>query len=187
MDNSSIIEYLNAEQTPSVVIFENILSSGESQEVIQDPPLVWVIVSTGKKGSKISDVSWCKTQLKELLQRYVKTTLQLASAKLIWKFTKNPEHEKTRALWYVLYKLHTRIVQYDLRGCRSDTVNLVEKIGEDDAGANEEAGGLHGGEREECGEGEVARKEEAVGDEGKLREREAKKAVDHKGVRLGRA
>lgn len=127
MDNSSIIEYLNAEQAPSVVIFENIVSSSESQEVIQDAPLVWVIVSAGKKGSKITDVSWCKTQLKELLQKYVKTTLQLTSAKLIWKLTKNPEHDKVRALWYVLFKVHTRIVQYDLRGCRSDTVNLSER------------------------------------------------------------
>jgi hypothetical protein len=127
-----MIEYLNVEQRPSVVIFENISSSSELQEIIQDPPLIWVIVAAGKKGSKIADISWCKIQLKELIQKYVKMNLQLTSTKLIWKFTKNPEQDKSRLLWYVLYKVHTRILQYDLRYCRNDTVSLVERnVGEE--------------------------------------------------------
>jgi len=126
MNKLSTIKYLDSEERPSVVIFENISSfPTESQEIIQDPPLVWVIVAAGREGSKIADISWCKTQLKELINKYVKTNLWLTITKLIWKFTKNPEQDKTRILWYILYKVHTRIIQYDIKSYRSYTVNLV--------------------------------------------------------------
>ena len=59
-----MIEYINAEQQPSVVIFENLSPSSVDQESIQDDPLVWPIVAKTHVGAHISHVNWCKTNLK---------------------------------------------------------------------------------------------------------------------------
>lgn len=57
-----------------------------------------------------------------LIQVYAKKALKLSSKKLTWRFTVNPSSRKMRSLWFILYKVNNRIVQYDLSSSRSDGV-----------------------------------------------------------------
>lgn len=86
--------------------------------------MVWVIVASGKKGSKIADIAWCKENLKELIQVYASDVLKFTSKKLTWKFNKNPETEKNRLLWHILYKVHGRLAKHSLIADQMDGVNL---------------------------------------------------------------
>ena len=104
-----LAEYLSVEQKASVVIFKNVLPVEYIKDLSQEPPLIWVLIATGKKGSKIADITWCKTQLKELIEKYVDSMLKLTNEAVTWKFSKNPENERMRILWYILYKIHIQV------------------------------------------------------------------------------
>jgi len=108
-----------------VVIFENLSVTSNEYESIQDSSLVWVIVAAGKKGSKIADISWCKENLKQLVQAYASDILKFKSKKLTWKFNKNPETEKSRLLWYILYKVYTRLTKHNLNIDQTDNVSFM--------------------------------------------------------------
>lgn len=107
-----------------MVIFENLSASNREYEVVQDSSLVWAIVASGKKGSKIADIAWCRDNLKDLVQVYASDVLKFTSKKLTWKFSRNPHADKGRLLWYVLYKLHARLAKHDLSMRQVDGVRV---------------------------------------------------------------
>jgi len=96
--------------------------SNSELELIEDPPLFWVLATVGKENL---DITWCKTHLKEMIKKYAKVELKSVNKKLTWKFTKNNEKDKMKSLWYILYKFNNKILQLDSNDLQNSGVNII--------------------------------------------------------------
>ena len=113
-DGSALINYINAEQYPSVVLFRNFNG-------VNSKPMIWIILTDKKTGSKISGIDWCKTRLKKLINTYARS-LEIDDKKLIWKISINSNDSKMNILWNILFKVYKEITYHGLKEWQSDTV-----------------------------------------------------------------